>query len=118
MHDQASGPPTHDPPLAKQAIAPPLTRRAPWRVLLRATFVVWVLACVLGGAYMLSAHLLTLPKPELTDLGFQRSAVVEHKPGQEGRWLAVHTRHEYTDVSLPGYTSRPEQYYGSCAIER
>jgi len=39
------------------------------------------------------------------------------RPAREGRWLAVHTRHEYTDVSLPGYTSRPEQYYGSCAIE-
>jgi len=26
----------------------------------------------------------------------------------------VHARHEYTEVSLPGYTSRPEQYYGEC----
>jgi hypothetical protein len=34
-----------------------------------------------------------------------------------GKWMAVHTRHEYTDVSLPGYTSRPEQYYGSCTVE-
>ncbi len=39
------------------------------------------------------------------------------RPAREGRWLAVHTRHEYTDVSLPGYTSRPEQYYGSCTLE-
>ena len=39
------------------------------------------------------------------------------RPARDGRWLAVHTRHEYTDVSLPGYTSRPEQYYGSCAVE-
>ncbi len=29
---------------------------------------------------------------------------------------AVHTRHEYTSVSLPGFTSRPEQYYGECEI--
>ena len=36
---------------------------------------------------------------------------------RDGRWLAVHTRHEYTDVSLAGYTSRPEQYYGSCTLE-
>ena len=36
---------------------------------------------------------------------------------RDGRVMAVHTRHEYTDVSLPGYTSRPEQYYGSCAVE-
>jgi hypothetical protein len=31
---------------------------------------------------------------------------------------AVHTRHEYTMISLPGFTSRPEQYYGECAIGR
>ncbi len=31
-----------------------------------------------------------------------------------GRLLAVHTRHEWTAVSLPGFTSRPEQYYGEC----
>ena len=32
-----------------------------------------------------------------------------------GKLRAVHTRHEYTEVSLPGFTSRPEQYYGECA---
>jgi hypothetical protein len=31
-----------------------------------------------------------------------------------GRLLASHSRHEYTPVSLPGLTSRPEQYYGDC----
>jgi hypothetical protein len=35
-----------------------------------------------------------------------------------GRLRAVHTRHEYTLVSLPGFTSRPEQYYGTCQIVR
>ena len=34
---------------------------------------------------------------------------------EDGRLMAVHTRHEYTDVSLIGFTSRPEQYYGDCA---
>jgi hypothetical protein len=34
-----------------------------------------------------------------------------------GRLLAVHTRHEYTPVQLPGLTSRPEQYYGDCAVK-
>jgi hypothetical protein len=33
-----------------------------------------------------------------------------------GKLQAVHTRHEYTEVSLPGFTSRPEQYYGDCEI--
>ena len=31
---------------------------------------------------------------------------------------AVHTRHEYTEVSLPGFTSRPEQYYGECEVQQ
>jgi len=35
---------------------------------------------------------------------------------RDGKLLAVHTRHEYTQVSLPGFTSRPEQYYGECEI--
>ena len=34
----------------------------------------------------------------------------------DGKRMAVHTRHEYTDTSLPGFTSRPEQYYGECAL--
>jgi hypothetical protein len=34
-----------------------------------------------------------------------------------GQFKAVHTRHEFTVVSLPGFTSRPEQYYGTCAIK-
>jgi hypothetical protein len=35
----------------------------------------------------------------------------------DGKLKAVHTRHEYTDVSLPGFTSRPEQYYGECEVK-
>lgn len=31
-----------------------------------------------------------------------------------GRLMAVHTRHEYTDVRLPNITSRPEMYLGEC----
>jgi hypothetical protein len=31
-----------------------------------------------------------------------------------GKFKAVHTRHEYTQVRLTGWTSRPEQYYGFC----
>jgi hypothetical protein len=37
---------------------------------------------------------------------------------RDGKLKAAHTRHEYTEVSLPGYTSRPEQYYGECAITK
>jgi hypothetical protein len=38
------------------------------------------------------------------------------KATKEGRFLAVHTRHEYTDVRLPGFTSRPEMYVGDCQV--
>jgi hypothetical protein len=37
--------------------------------------------------------------------------------GEDDRLLAVHTRHEYTQVSLPGFTSRPEMYVGDCALD-
>ena len=33
------------------------------------------------------------------------------------QWHAQ-TRHEFTEVSLPGYTSSPEQYYGDCQVSR
>jgi hypothetical protein len=35
---------------------------------------------------------------------------------QDGKLLAVHTRHEYTPTSIPGFTSRPEMYVGSCTL--
>jgi hypothetical protein len=41
---------------------------------------------------------------------------VFNKAPRPGRLQAVHTRHEYTEVSLPGFTSRPEQYYGECEV--
>jgi hypothetical protein len=34
----------------------------------------------------------------------------------DGKLLAVHTRHEYTPTSIPGFTSRPEMYVGSCTL--
>jgi hypothetical protein len=38
------------------------------------------------------------------------------KPAHPGKFKAAHSRHEFTDVQLPGFTSRPEQYYGECEI--
>ena len=35
-----------------------------------------------------------------------------------GTFKAVHTRHEFTATRLTGWTSRPEQYYGQCQIEK
>jgi hypothetical protein len=67
-----------------------IARRSPWRAVLRVALAVWVVACLVGGAYMLSAHLLTLPAPEITDLGLQRSAAAQRQPFQRGRWFVVH----------------------------
>jgi hypothetical protein len=38
------------------------------------------------------------------------------KETHDGRLQATHSRHEYTAVTLPGFTSRPEQYYGDCEL--
>ena len=39
------------------------------------------------------------------------------RESREGKLIAVHTRHEYTPASVPGFTSRPEQYYGECEVQ-
>lgn len=43
---------------------------------------------------------------------------VSASESRPGFYRAVHTRHELTEtaVVIPGYTSRPEQYLGECAI--
>jgi hypothetical protein len=38
------------------------------------------------------------------------------KPTTGGKLKAMHSRHEYTDFALPGFTSSPEQYYGECEV--
>jgi len=58
-----------------------------------------------------SLHLL-----EMGTEGVLRITTVFDKESRPGKYKAVHTRHEYTEVSLPGFTSRPEQYYGECEI--
>lgn len=39
------------------------------------------------------------------------------REAKDGRLMAVHTRHEYTDVAIPGFTSRPEMYLGDCEVK-
>ena len=39
------------------------------------------------------------------------------RESRDGKLKAVHTRHELTEVILPGFTSSPEQYYGECEAE-
>lgn len=44
------------------------------------------------------------------------ATTIFNRETRDGKFMATHTRHEYTDVSLPGFTSRPEQYYGECEV--
>ena len=44
------------------------------------------------------------------------STTVLEKPTSGGKLKAMHSRHEFTDFALPGFTSSPEQYYGECEI--
>ncbi len=44
------------------------------------------------------------------------TTTVLEKPTSGGKLKAMHSRHEYTDFALPGFTSSPEQYYGECEI--
>jgi len=41
---------------------------------------------------------------------------VFNSPAHKGRYKAAHSRHEFTQVQLPGFTSRPEQYIGECEL--
>jgi hypothetical protein len=43
------------------------------------------------------------------------TTILEQKTSS-GKLKAMHSRHEYTAVALPGYTSSPEQYYGECEV--
>ena len=44
------------------------------------------------------------------------TTTVLEKQTTGGKLKAMHSRHEFTDFALPGYTSSPEQYYGECEI--
>ena len=48
--------------------------------------------------------------------GYLYTTTILDKKTTTGKLKAMHSRHEYTDVTLPNYTSSPEQYYGECEI--
>ncbi len=60
---------------------------------------------------MWSLHLL-----DIRSEGSLYVTTVFDRESRNGKLKAVHTRHEYTDVSVPGFTSKPEQYYGECEV--
>jgi hypothetical protein len=70
----------------------------------------WQITVRLLGSYL---HLM-----QMDPYGALHVTTVMDTETRAGRLQAAHTRHEYTPVSLPGLTSRPEQYYGDCESGR
>jgi len=44
------------------------------------------------------------------------TTTVFDKETSPGKFKAVHSRHEYFTIPVPGATSSPEQYYGECEV--
>jgi hypothetical protein len=53
---------------------------------------------------------------QMSDAGPLYLTTVLARAAGDGRFMAVHTRLEYSPTIIPGFTSRPEVYVGSCAI--
>jgi hypothetical protein len=51
----------------------------------------------------------------MSDAGPLYLTTVLAREAGAGRLMAVHTRLEYSPTVIPGFTSRPEMYIGSCA---
>lgn len=53
---------------------------------------------------------------QMSDAGPLYLTTVIARAAGEGRLMAVHQRVEYSPTVIPGFTSRPETYLGTCAI--
>ena len=53
---------------------------------------------------------------QMSDAGPLYLTTVMARAAGEGKLMAVHTRLEYSPTIIPGFTSRPEMYVGTCAI--
>lgn len=53
---------------------------------------------------------------QMSNAGPLHLTTVLAQESSDGRLKAVHTRHEYSQIALPGFTSRPEMYVGDCAV--
>jgi hypothetical protein len=54
---------------------------------------------------------------QMSDAGPLYITTVLAREAAAGRLMAVHTRLEYSPTIVPGFTSRPEMYVGTCAVE-
>jgi hypothetical protein len=71
-----------------------------------------------GGASFISARFSQdyLHLMQISNAGPLYVTTVLARETSPGRLMATHVRLEYTPTVLPGFTSRPEMYVGSCAI--
>lgn len=53
---------------------------------------------------------------QVSDTGPVYVTTVLAREASDGRLMAAHVRLEYAPTILPGFTSRPEMYIGSCGI--
>ena len=53
---------------------------------------------------------------QMSDAGPLYLTTVLARAAGEGKLMAVHTRIEYSPTVIPGFTSRPEMYLGTCKI--
>jgi hypothetical protein len=53
---------------------------------------------------------------QISDAGPLYITTVMAYDNGNGRFMAVHVRHEYSPIALPGFTSRPEMYVGDCGV--
>jgi hypothetical protein len=53
---------------------------------------------------------------QMSDAGPLYLTTVLARAAGEGKLMAVHTRIEYSPTVIPGFTSRPEMYLGTCSI--
>jgi hypothetical protein len=53
---------------------------------------------------------------QMSDAGPLYLTTVLARSAGENKLMAVHTRLEYSPTVLPGFTSRPEMYVGTCTI--
>jgi hypothetical protein len=53
---------------------------------------------------------------QMSDAGPLYLTSVLARAAGEGKLMAVHTRVEYSPTVIPGFTSRPEMYLGTCTI--
>lgn len=71
-----------------------------------------------GGASFISVRYESgyLHIMQMSDAGPLYLTSVIARAAGEGKLMAVHTRIEYSPTIIPGFTSRPEMYLGTCTI--